>query len=102
MVQVNFATLILRTMHIYLCFTRSYPLASFSLLSYALLIYFSGSSKNVSSSTKVIYEPFNQSYVLHLSQCHCLKDITRKDRTSHTNGVVAVIMKVDNSYEWFK
>lgn len=31
-----------------------------------------------------------------------LKDITRKDRTSHTNGVVAVIMKVDNSYEWFK
>ncbi len=33
---------------------------------------------------------------------YCLKDITRKDRTSHTNGVVAVIMKVDNSYEWFK
>ena len=27
-------------------------------LSYALLIYFSGSSINVSSSTKVIYEPF--------------------------------------------
>ena len=27
---------------------------------------------------------------------YCLKDITRKDRTSHTNGVVAVIMKVDN------
>ena len=24
---------------------------------------------------------------------YCLKDITRKDRTSHTNGVVAVIMK---------
>ena len=23
---------------------------------------------------------------------YCLKDITRKDRTSHTNGVVAVIM----------
>lgn len=33
---------------------------------------------------------------------YCLKDITRKDRTSHTNGIVAVIMKVDNGYEWFK
>ena len=33
---------------------------------------------------------------------YCLKDIKRKDRTSHTNGVVAVIMKVDNSYEWIK
>lgn len=33
---------------------------------------------------------------------YCLKDITRKDRTSHTNDVVAVIMKVDNSYEWIK
>lgn len=33
---------------------------------------------------------------------YCLKDITRKDRTSHTNGIVGVIMKVDNSYSWFK
>ena len=33
---------------------------------------------------------------------YCLKDITRKDRTSHTNGVVGVIMKVDGSYSWFK
>ena len=33
---------------------------------------------------------------------YALKNITRKDRTSHTNGVVAVIMKVDGSYSWFK
>lgn len=33
---------------------------------------------------------------------YCLKDITRKDRTSHTNGVVGVIMKVNGSYNWFK
>lgn len=29
---------------------------------------------------------------------YCLKEITRKDRTSHTNGVVGVIMKVDGDY----
>lgn len=33
---------------------------------------------------------------------YCLKNIVRKDRTSHTNGVVGVIMKVDDSYSWFK
>jgi hypothetical protein len=33
---------------------------------------------------------------------YCLKNITRKDRTSHTNGVVGVIMKVDGKYDWFK
>ena len=33
---------------------------------------------------------------------YCLKNITRKDRTSHTNGVVAVIKKIDGGYSWFK
>lgn len=33
---------------------------------------------------------------------YCLKHETRKDRTSHTNGVVAVIQKVDGGYSWFK
>jgi len=33
---------------------------------------------------------------------YCLKDISRKDRTSHTNGLVGVIMKVDGNYDWFK
>lgn len=33
---------------------------------------------------------------------YCLKNISRKNRTSYTNGIVGVIMKVDGSYSWFK
>lgn len=33
---------------------------------------------------------------------YCLKSITRKDRTSHTNGVVGVIMKYNGGYSWLK
>lgn len=33
---------------------------------------------------------------------YCLKDKTRKGRTSHNNGIVAVIQKVNGSYSWFK
>ena len=33
---------------------------------------------------------------------YCLKNISRKERTSHTNGVVGVIMKVNDGYDWFK
>jgi hypothetical protein len=33
---------------------------------------------------------------------YCLKEITRKDRTSYTNGIVAVIQKVNGGYSWFK
>lgn len=33
---------------------------------------------------------------------YCLKENTRKDRASHTNGVVAVISKVNGSYDWQK
>lgn len=33
---------------------------------------------------------------------YCLKNITRKGRTSHKNGLVGVIQKVNNSYDWFK
>ena len=33
---------------------------------------------------------------------YCLKNTTRKDRTSHTNGIVGVIMKVNGDYDWFK
>lgn len=32
---------------------------------------------------------------------YCLKNNTRKDRTSHTNGVVGVIMKYNGGYDWF-
>ena len=31
---------------------------------------------------------------------YCLKHITRKDRTSQTNGLVGVIKKVDGNYDW--
>lgn len=33
---------------------------------------------------------------------YCLQNNTRKDRTSQTNGVVAVIKKVNGGYDWFK
>lgn len=33
---------------------------------------------------------------------YCLKKITRKERTSHVNGIVGVIQKVNGSYDWFK
>lgn len=32
---------------------------------------------------------------------YSLKEITREDKTSRTNGIVGVIMKVNNSYDWF-
>ena len=32
---------------------------------------------------------------------YSLKDETRKDRTSHNNGVVGVIMKYNGGYDWF-
>ena len=33
---------------------------------------------------------------------YSLKNIARKDRTSHTNGVIGVIMKSNGGYSWFK
>ena len=33
---------------------------------------------------------------------YCLKNETRKDRTSHNNGRVGVIMKYNGGYDWFK
>jgi hypothetical protein len=33
---------------------------------------------------------------------YCLKNISRKGRTSHKNGLVGVIKKVNGNYEWFK
>lgn len=33
---------------------------------------------------------------------YSLKSTTRKGRTSHTNGVVGVIMKYDGGYDWFR
>ena len=33
---------------------------------------------------------------------YCLKEISRQGRTSYTNGIVAVIQKVNGGYSWFK
>lgn len=33
---------------------------------------------------------------------YSLKNISRKGRTSHTNGIVGVIMKYNGGYSWFK
>mgnify|MGYP003314736443 CR=1 FL=1 len=33
---------------------------------------------------------------------YCLKHETRQNRTSHTNGLVGVIMKVNGNYNWLK
>lgn len=33
---------------------------------------------------------------------YCLKEISREDRTSKTNGIVGVIQKVNDGYDWFK
>ena len=33
---------------------------------------------------------------------YCLKNISRNERTSHTNGIVGVIMKYNGGYSWFK
>lgn len=55
------------------------------------------------SVTIVILSPnIKQSKWIDWEIEYCLKNNTRKDRTSHTNGVVAVIMKVNGSYDWLK
>lgn len=55
------------------------------------------------SVTIVIISPnMKQSKWIDWEIEYCLKDNTRKGRTSHTNGVVGVIMKYNGGYDWFK
>ncbi|MEG0835961.1 MAG: TIR domain-containing protein [Christensenellaceae bacterium] len=55
------------------------------------------------SVTIVVISPnMNQSKWIDWEIEYCLKNNTRKDRTSHTNGVVGVIMKQNGGYSWFK
>ena len=55
------------------------------------------------SVTIVIISPnMRQSKWIDWEIEYCLKNNTRKDRTSHTNGVVGVIMKQDGDCSWFK
>ena len=53
------------------------------------------------SVTIVILSPnMNKSKWIPWEIEYSLKNISRKGRTSHTNGVVAVIKKVNGSYDW--
>lgn len=55
------------------------------------------------SVTIVIISPnMKQSKWIDWEIEYCLKNETRKNRTSHTNGVVGVIMKCNGGYSWFK
>ena len=55
------------------------------------------------SVTIVILSPnMKQSKWIDWEIEYCLKSISRKDRTSHTNGLVGVIQKVSDSYDWLK
>lgn len=55
------------------------------------------------SVTIVILSPnMKQSKWIDWEIEYCLKKIPRKGRVSQTNGVVAVISKIDGSYDWFK
>ena len=55
------------------------------------------------SVTIVIISPnMKQSKWIDWEIEYCLKNETRKNRTSHTNGVVGVIMKSNGGYDWFK
>ena len=56
-----------------------------------------------SSVTIVIISPhMKESKWIDWEIEYCLKNITRKGRTSHKNGLIGVIQKVNNSYDWFK
>lgn len=55
------------------------------------------------SVTIVILSPnMKQSKWIDWEIEYCLKNISRKGRTSHTNGVVGVIQKVNGGYDWLK
>ena len=50
----------------------------------------------------IIYPHMKESKWIDWEIEYCLKDNTRKGRTSHNNGVVGVIMKYNGGYDWFK
>jgi len=55
------------------------------------------------SVTIVIISPnMKQSKWIDWEIEYCLKEISRKGRTSHTNGVVGVVMKYNGGYSWLR
>jgi MTH538 TIR-like domain (DUF1863). len=57
---------------------------------------------NTSVTIVIISPNIKQSKWIDWEIEYCLKDITRKERTSKANGVVGVIMKVNGSCDWIK
>ena len=57
---------------------------------------------NTSVTIVIISPHMRESKWLDWEIEYCLKNITRKGRTSHKNGLIGVIQKVNNSYDWFK
>lgn len=57
---------------------------------------------NTSVTIVIISPNMNQSNWIDWEIEYCLKEISRKDRTSKTNGLVGVIMKYNYGYNWFK
>jgi hypothetical protein len=57
---------------------------------------------NTSVTIVIISPNMRQSKWMDWEIEYSLKNNTRKDRTSHTNGVVGVIMKQNGGYSWFK
>ncbi len=57
---------------------------------------------NTSVTIVIISPNVKQSKWIDWELEYCLKRITRQNRTSQTNGIVAVIQKVNGGYSWFK
>jgi hypothetical protein len=57
---------------------------------------------NTSVTIVVISPNIKQSKWIDWEIEYCLKEISRQDRTSKTNGIVCVIQKVNGDYNWFK
>ena len=55
---------------------------------------------NTSVTIVVVSPNIKQSKWIDWEIAYCLKEISRKDRTSKTNGVVGVIQKVNGGYNW--
>lgn len=53
------------------------------------------------SVTIVILSPnINESEWIDWEIEYCLKEITRNDRTSYTNGIVGVVQEINGGYDW--
>lgn len=57
---------------------------------------------NTSVTIVIISPNVKQSKWIDQELEYCLKRISRKNRKSQTNGIVAVIQKVNGGYSWFK